>query len=273
MYSKDTDLRKASAMFICELVHQEPQAQSMICKAMDFAPLEGKVSINKFPAKIENIIAQRPQVLRMLQKKEASTAKFWCFPPLDSSSYRAALENSIFFPDPLEYLIGFFYTAPKYSPAKFIDTTTSYISNNSLSEENKNSTPRPKRKAVTPTREVKTERRRFREPVPYSTHLYSREDPGMQAAPFEVSSPSKPMVKPSAISRNSPRYQGVEASISRIKGTLKEISKQSPRKNYLTPTAASSLKSKSPPPSSLASRRRELLSKAEKLIKTPKTKR
>ena len=65
-------------------------------------------------------------------KPKSDEVKYWCWPEVDQSTYAKSLSNMKYFPDPLENIIGFVCSdkrrSPNPSPTKFINTTTSYLS-------------------------------------------------------------------------------------------------------------------------------------------------
>lgn len=76
IYSDDVELRKVTALFICELAYDNHTAQIMICQAMGYTPLQGKVCINKLPKRIETLIRDRPELLKLLKKPETDKVKY-----------------------------------------------------------------------------------------------------------------------------------------------------------------------------------------------------
>jgi len=131
-----------------------------------------------------------------------------------------------YFPDPLEHIVGFVCSdkrrSPNPSPTKFINTTTSYlsdVSNLDVSSE-----------------EVKTN---VCEPKAERSNLYPNDNLGLQAPPLEVSSPTRtnkrpllrtsvkivPTVSPKRTTPttilNDKMFQNIEYSLSRIRGALK----------------------------------------------------
>ncbi|CAG9332807.1 unnamed protein product [Blepharisma stoltei] len=279
LYSDDVELRKVSALFICELAYDNHQAQIMICQAMNYTPLQGKVCINKLPKRIETLIKERPELLKLLKKVESDKVKYWSFPPLDQMTYKSSLENLFFFPDPMEYMLGFL-AVPAPTRPKFLNTTTSYFSDDFESTDNSEDIKDRSNTMVRKNLEA------LKEPASYSPKMYNYDNQEMIAGPVEVNSPRAPMFKPLTpkMASHQNNFDGIEASINRIKGALKELAQPtstraySPNRNYLSPTRASALKTRdrsNPKPSQspdivlLSTKRKELTSKLEKLIRSP----
>lgn len=188
-------------------------------------------------------------------------------------TYKSSLENLFFFPDPVEYMLGFL-ALPTPSKPKFLNTTTSYFSDDfdSVDEDIKD-------RSLFLRKNLES----LKEPASYSPKMYNYDNQEMIAAPVEVNSPRAPMLKPLTPKKQN-NFDGIEASINRIKGALKELAQPtstraySPNRNYLSPTRASALKTRdrsNPKPSPspdivlLSTKRKELTSKLEKLIRSP----
>jgi hypothetical protein len=237
------------------LAYDNERIQVLISELYDFTPVSGRVCINKMPARIQTLLRERPELLDLIKKEDPEAGKYWCFPPLDPLNYRSSLENYQLFPDPKEYMVGF--TCSKKKHINILNTTTSYISDNS------SKTPSPDRKV------------NLKEPVSYSPTLYNHPDEEYRAAPVEVRSPKaakKPILRSvhaaSPTRKESPKpstahktYESIEASIRRIRGALQKsvgpethtTRSQSPRnvdRNYLSPTAASIMKHRDKTPQS-----------------------
>lgn len=123
--SSDIRIRRASAKLICELAFQNDRAQSILSDQFAYLNVPGKVCINAVPPKLQRLFKSSPHLLQALKKTDASLTKYWCFPPIDSETYKRSLSDVSLFPDPKDFMIGYFVGAGR---APFIDTTTSYIS-------------------------------------------------------------------------------------------------------------------------------------------------
>lgn len=235
---------------------------------MHYSFLKGKIAINRLPKRIEALLKERPDLLKLLKKEENENLKYWSFPPLDSLTYKSSLDNLFFFPDPLEYVIGFIIT--KKESKKFINTTTSYFSEDfDVSEtyeeikDRKSASPKPSSRK----REVES----LKEPVSYSPKLYSYGNDEM-LGPVEVESPhhkSRSGVSPMKPARSA--LDSIEASINRIKGALNQLKPStktySPNSQNLSLTSRPKEKTYSPEP--LSSKRKQLTTKLQSIIKIP----
>lgn len=270
IYAKDIELRKATSLLLCELAYENYKVQEKICQAMQYSFMKGKIAINRLPKRIEALLKERPDLLKLLKKEESENLKYWSFPPLDSLTYKSSLENLFFFPDPLDYVIGFFIA--KKATKHFINTTTSYFSEDfdvsDTSEEIKD------RKSTSPmpsTRKKPMES--LKEPVTYSPKLYSYGNDEM-LGPVEVESPhhkSRSSVSPIKPARSA--LDSIEASINRIKGALNQLARPSTTRTYSPnlPSGAQTqrIKEKNKSPEPLSSKRKQLTSKLQGIIKNP----
>ena len=270
IYSKDIELRKAASLLLCELAHDNNKAQERICQAMQYSFMKGKIALNRLPKRIEALLKERPDLLKLLKKEEQDNLKYWAFPPLDSLTYKSSLDNLFFFPDPLDYVIGF--NIIKKDTKNFINTTTSYFSedfdvSDTLEEikDRKGTSPMPSSR--------KKEMESLKEPVIYSPKLYSYGNDEM-LGPVEVESPhqkSRSSVSPTKPTRST--LDSIEASINRIKGALNQLSRpnttrtHSPINSILSLTSRPKEKIKSPEPLPLSSKRKQLTTKLQGIIK------
>ena len=234
--------------------------------------MKGKIAINRLPKRIESLLKERPDLLKLLKKEENDPLKYWSFPPLDSLTHKTSLDNLFFFPDPLDYVIGF--TVSKKEAKKFFNTTTSYFSEDfdvsdtfEESKDKKSTSPLPSSR--------KREMQSLKEPVVYSPKLYSYGNDEM-LGPVEVESPhqkTRSDVLPAKPARTT--LDSIEASISRIKGALNQLNRPntsrtpSPNVPMMSQTARVKEKTKSPEPIPLSSKRKLLTSKLQSIISNP----
>ena len=123
--SEDVRTRRASAKLICELAYQNDKAQTILSDQLSILVTSGKVCINAVPSKLQRLFKSSPHLLSALKKIETPLGRYWCFPPIDSDTYKKSLGDVSLFPDPKDFMIGFYVGTTR---APFIDTTTSYIS-------------------------------------------------------------------------------------------------------------------------------------------------
>lgn len=104
-------LRKLSAKLLCKLAHNSSAAQQLLCSNFGFTPLSGRICINAVPEKIKEMIRSDARIVKEI-REGAKTRKgiYWTFPLYEKNELR---ENSIDFPDPLNYLIGFYTPDPR----------------------------------------------------------------------------------------------------------------------------------------------------------------
>lgn len=272
IYSKDVELRKASALVLCELAFENNKAQERICQAMQYSYMKGKIAINRLPKRIEALLKERPDLLKLLKKEETDILKYWSFPPLDSLTHKSSLDNLFFFPDPLDYVIGF--TISKKEVKNFFNTTTSYFSEDfDVSDTFEEIKDRKSTSPLPSTR--KREMQSLKEPKAYSPKLYSYGNEEM-LGPVEVESPhqkSKSDALPAKPARST--LDSIEASISRIKGALNQLTRPnttrtpSPTIAMMSMTARLKETNKSPEAIPLSSKRKLLTTKLQSIISNP----
>jgi hypothetical protein len=264
VYAKDIELRKAASLLLCELAYDNAKVQEKISQAMKYTFMKGKIAINKLPKRIETLLAERPDLLKLLKKEENDNLKYWSFPPLDSSTYKSSLDNLFFFPDPMEYVIGFLATSK--DSKKFINTTTSYFSEDfdvsDTFEEIKD------RKSPSPmSSSRKKEMESLKEPVVYCPKLYSYGNDEMVEpveSPHQKSRSSVSPIKPARSTLDS-----IEASIIRIKGALGQLVKPVSPHSPINLSLTSRPKEKPKSPDFLSTKRKQLTTKLQTIIKSP----
>lgn len=261
IYSKDIELRKSACLLLCELAFDNSKAQEKICSVMNYSMIKGKVALNRLPKRIESLLKERPDLLKLLKKEENEKLKYWSFPPLDSLTYKSSLDNLFFFPDPLDYVIGFL-TVQK-TTKNFINTTTSYFSEDFdvSDEESKGKSPARK------TRNVES----LKEPVNYSPKLYSYANDEMLEpveSPHYKSRSAVSPLKPARLATDS-----IEASINRIKGALNQLGRPSTTRTYspggILAKTMGKVRENSKSPDSLVNKRKMLTNKLQGIIKSP----
>eukprot|EP00826_Nyctotherus_ovalis_P029107 TRINITY_DN2295_c0_g2_i2.p2 TRINITY_DN2295_c0_g2~~TRINITY_DN2295_c0_g2_i2.p2 ORF type:complete len:283 (+),score=72.74 TRINITY_DN2295_c0_g2_i2:248-1096(+) len=99
-------LRKLSAKLLCKLAHNSCATQLLICKNFGFTPLSGRICINAVPEKIKELIRNDARIVKEIREgAKTKEGIYWTLPLYEKNELR---ENSIDFPDPLHYLIGFY---------------------------------------------------------------------------------------------------------------------------------------------------------------------
>lgn len=235
---------------------------------MNYSPLKGKIALNRLPKRIESLLKERPDLLKLLRKEENESLRYWSFPPLDSLTYKSSLDNLFFFPDPLDYVIGFLTV--KKAQKNFINTTTSYFSEDFDVSDNEEA---KERKSQSPAVRRKKDVENLKEPVTYSPKLYSYGNDEM-LEPVEVNSPHHKTR--SAVSPLKPvrlATDSIEASINRIKGALNQLARPSTTRTYSPSNILSHTLVKprdtSKSPDGLSNKRKMLTTKLQGIIKSP----
>ena len=190
----------------------------------------------------------------MLKKPVSEAKRYWCFPPLDKVSYTASLDHFTLFPDPATCAVGFIVTTGRVNdsqePNQFLNTTTSYLSDDLSADSFRSTSPYTSREVRTEVKSITEKRPALRSYVPQQA------PPCIPSSRTYHHSPGDRIIwtdrqrEPSPMNRT---FQSIEASIQRIRGCL---SKCKP--------VLHALHSKSPQrkntPSSPASRSREYTS-------------
>lgn len=262
MQHRDVEIRRHAAQVLVELAFDDEAAQLYLAETFGFTPVGGKVCLNSIPVKIQALLRERPELLRLLRSDDHSNGKFWSFPPFSKGPKTSA------FPDPQEFIIGFTCAqarkklngsfrieAPTFPEAKVrpsepkvnlnLDTTTSFYSDspNSRSTSAERATPERRRPVLgdnSPQMSLTLERRKdleaLKEPLSHSPNLYSKVRPEYSAAPVEVRSPrakataqlpprTSASPRPSSAVKKDAYLTTIEASLKRIKGALAKAEK------------------------------------------------
>lgn len=103
------DRRKLAARAICELAHDDAEAQQQLCDAFGFTPLQGRVAVNPIPSHVKELLLKSPPLLNALKNAPVvgKDKRYWCFPEMQAQIKNGELNLVRDFPDPAEYLIGF----------------------------------------------------------------------------------------------------------------------------------------------------------------------
>lgn len=91
---------------ICQLAHENGEAQQYLCSHSGFNQVSGKVCINPIPASLQQAIAADPSILKQIQETRARTkgVQYWSYPACTTT-------EDPNFPDPLTHLVGFYTPA------------------------------------------------------------------------------------------------------------------------------------------------------------------
>ena len=132
-----TNARRAAAKLLCAIVDNNESTQLKLCDTFAFTPVGGLVSINPMPKNVAQTLQCDPKQLLAIKKlKNTRTKKrehvatpsfpnYWSFPAYENTHRGLHLEaeeenlseefiderinqDNVDFPDPLEYLIGFY---------------------------------------------------------------------------------------------------------------------------------------------------------------------
>lgn len=261
MQHRESVIRCLAARVLIELVYDNEATQIYLAETFGFTPASGKVCLNSIPVKIQALLRERPELIRMLKVDAPGNGKFWSFPPFEAGPKPKD------FPDPREFIIGFRSVqtrkkpnaglrieAPTFPEARVrgqhvnlnLDTTTSFYSDSPNSRSN-SATPERQRPSsdVSPPKNLTIERRKdleaLKEPLVHSPKLYSKVMPEYSAAPVEV---------------RSPRFKTSQTNTPRQVVTTK--SSASPRPSTRPVTRPSSRPSTSPRPTSATNKEADL---------------
>jgi hypothetical protein len=115
-------------------------------------------------------------------KEKTDEVKYWCFPEIDPRMYKKSLTSLKYFPDPLEHIVGFVCSDKRRTrptPTKFINTTTSYISDVSKLDDS-----------------AEDFKSNVREPQIENLNLYPDTNFEFNAPPLEAASPKHSFKRP-----------------------------------------------------------------------------
>lgn len=121
-----------ASKLLCELVFNNEQAQMKMCELCDFSPMSGLVTINtSIPKRLTSQISTVMNQLkdqRIVEQLADRGQKFWSYPKFEHHNIDEAdnedLEEGlsdlslthVSFPDPKDYLVGFFVTTMYKTP-------------------------------------------------------------------------------------------------------------------------------------------------------------
>jgi len=94
--------RKYAAKLLCLLAYDNEETQACICKHSGFNQLSDRICINSIPEGIKEKIRMDPRLINEIKEAHSKPKQelYWSYP-----SYNEAQDD---FPDPLNYLIGFY---------------------------------------------------------------------------------------------------------------------------------------------------------------------
>jgi len=239
----DEDVRKLSARLLCDLAYQNEGIQGSLCEFFDFTPICGKVCISELPSKV--LTLGKRDLLALLKKPVSESKRYWCFPPLDQGNYQASLDHFTLFPDPAQHAVGFVVTTGKgdreQDTAQFLNTTTSYLSDDLSSDSFTSTSPYSSRDYAirTEVKSITEKRPALRAYIPPAAPTCIQTRPSQSPARLILTDRQR---EPSPLNRT---FQSIEVSIQRIRGCLSRCrpvlhalnSKSPPRKAAVSPLA------------------------------------
>lgn len=212
--AEDVRTRRASAKLICDLAYQNDKAQTLLSDQFSYLSVSGKICINSVPPKLQRLFKSSPHLLSALKKTETPLGRYWCFPPIDSETYKKSLADVSLFPDPKDFMVGFYVGATR---APFIDTTTSYISEASAGQSRGASLNASKEESKSRNSSLEASPGRFaslRDPPIIRTELRTRP---AGATSRNSSSHSSRGGSPAQVAG---RFKSIEDSLQRIRAAL-----------------------------------------------------
>ena len=107
--------RKLAAKLLCIVAYENEEAQTSICNHSGFCQLSDKICINPIPDTLKAQLKDNPTIIKDIKQIKRKGTLYWCYPAYTK-------DEEINFPDPLNYLIGFYSyrkgikrSAPKYN--------------------------------------------------------------------------------------------------------------------------------------------------------------
>ena len=96
----DSNIRKSAAKLMCMMAYDNEEVQTYICNHSEFSQLSGRICINPIPDCIKSQIKSNPMIINTIKKNNGVSNKtlYWSYP----------VYNEEDFPDPMNYLVGFY---------------------------------------------------------------------------------------------------------------------------------------------------------------------
>ena len=137
--SKESEMRKLAGIFLCKLVHNNIQVQEKVCEALSIDLLYAndhiaRICLNQMPSKFKKLLLTQNTGLKVIidqinKLQHNPKQYYWVFPQIVAHKKNAVSNSSPFapgavqslledFPDPAEFMIGFFSQRTQKSTAK-----------------------------------------------------------------------------------------------------------------------------------------------------------